>query len=100
MTDEVERPENVQRLALFIDTSSHYNQRPTACSDWADDLDTYTRVSEYVEVEFPMRDAQEYIPEQIAALQKRRDEIREEAEGKVKKIEERIANLAALEHKA
>ena len=68
--------------------------------EWAEDWDSYVRISEYVEVEFPDREKAEYIKEEINLLDKMADEIRAKATEGLSNINRRKEELLALEHKS
>lgn len=67
--------------------------------DSADPLeDAFVRVSEYIEVEFPLRPAEQVIPAQLAALDAKEKELRGEFLTKLNEIAEQRAKLKALTH--
>lgn len=58
----------------------------------------YTRVSEFVEVEFPPRSAEEHVPEQLAVLDTAESELRSKFAAKLAEISSERAKLRALTH--
>lgn len=60
--------------------------------------DGATRISEWVDVEFPPRKPEEIIPEQIAVLDKAEQELRAKFQQKLMEIAEQRGKLLALTH--
>ena len=60
----------------------------------------YVRVSDWVDVDFPERPRADVVPEQIAKLDERADEIRREMLAKLNEIACEKASLLALTHEA
>lgn len=58
--------------------------------------DSYVRVSEYLDINFPSRPAEEIIPAQIAALDAAEAELRAKFQEKLHEIAEQRAKLKAL----
>lgn len=58
--------------------------------------DGYIRLSEWVEVEFPPRDPQEHVPEQLASLDAAERELRLKFEQKLHEIADARARVRAL----
>lgn len=56
----------------------------------------YTRVTEWVEVEFPPRDEREYVPEHLAQLDSAESELRSKFQQKLSEISLERAKLRAL----
>ena len=70
-----------------------------ARADGSDPLqDTFVRVSEYVEVDFPPRPAEEVVPAQLATLDKAETELRAQFQAKLQEIAEQRAKLLCLTH--
>lgn len=68
-----------------------------AHDDGSDPLqDSFVRVSEYVEVDFPPRPAEEVVPAQLATLDKAEQELRAQFQAKLNEIAEQRAKLKAL----
>jgi hypothetical protein len=86
------------RLAVF--KSVDCTDSETFLESWAENWDSYIRISEYVAVEFPEREKAEYIHEEIKALDKMADEIRTKATEGLNNINRRKEELLALEHKS
>jgi hypothetical protein len=63
-------------------------------------IDTFIRVSEFIEVEFPLRKAEEIIPAQLAALKKQEEDLRAKFLDELNKIAEARANILSLTHEA
>jgi hypothetical protein len=84
-----------QKLALYIDPSDATRVAPRPIGEWAENHpDSYVRVSEFVEVDFPDKpDAGE---KHVETLRAKRDELRAEMEEKLEKMEELIRTVAAL----
>lgn len=61
-------------------------------------IDTFVRISEYVDVQFPPRPPEEVVPAQIAALDAKEKELRGEFLAKLNDIAEQRARLKALTH--
>ena len=59
-------------------------------------LPGYTRVTEWVNVEFPALAPEVIVPAQIAALDRRADEVKAEFAAKLREIAEARASLLAL----
>lgn len=57
-----------------------------------------TRISEWVEVTFPPRPAEEIVPAQIAALDAAESELRAKFQQKLQEIAEQRAKLLCLTH--
>ena len=67
--------------------------------DGSDPLpDSYVRVSEYLDIDFPTRPAAEIVPAQIAALDKAEAELRAKFSEKLHEIAEQRAKLLCLTH--
>jgi len=94
-----------RKLALFISsgtedkTKEDIVRESRALEEWAESCNGYTRISEYFDVDFLLRPAEDYVPEQIEDLKEKKEELRKELDGKLAKIDELISTLAALEHK-
>ena len=61
---------------------------------WA--LPGYTRITEWVDVEFPALAPEVIVPAQIAALDRRAEEVKAEFAAKLREIAEARASLLAL----
>lgn len=61
-------------------------------------LEEYVRVSQWVDVEFPMRSAEEYVPEQIKVLDSEREKIVEKFSTALAEIDKRKKELLAIPH--
>ena len=89
-------------MALFISSANLQREdiievaRPL--EDWAEGHSDYTRVSEYIDTTWPLRDLKEYVPEQIEKLNGKKEELRAELASKLKDVDDLISSLAALEY--
>ena len=94
-----------RRLALFISsgtqdmTIAEIANAARPLEKWAEDHADYTRISEYVEIDFGLRPSDRYVPEQIDALLEKKEELQKELESKLETIDALIGTLGALEHK-
>ena len=61
-------------------------------------IDGYTRITEWVDVEFPALPPEVIVPAQIAALDRRAEEVKAEFTAKLHEIAEARASLLALTH--
>ena len=87
-----------QRLALYIEPNAVDCENARALTEWAEMCpDSYVRVSEFIEVEFPEKPG--YAEEQLRIVKQRRDELIAEHEQKIGKLDDLISHLAALEYK-
>lgn len=84
-----------QKLALYVDPSDAKWDAPRPISDWAENHpDTYVRVSEFVEIEFPKKeDAAE---KHVETLRAKRVELQDEVEKKLASLDELIRTVSAL----
>ena len=72
-------------------------ERPVECSDgdeWA--ISGYTRITEWVDVEFPDLGAEDLVPAQLAALDRKAEEVKAQFTAKLREIAEARASLLAL----
>lgn len=60
--------------------------------------DTYIRVSEYVEIDFPPRAPEEIVPAQLAALDKAEQDLRAQFQLKLNEIADARARVRSLTH--
>lgn len=68
-------------------------------SDGSDPLpESYVRVSEYLDIDFPPLPPEQIVPAQIAALDNAEAELRRQFEIKLHEIAEQRAKLRALTH--
>lgn len=58
----------------------------------------YVRATEYVDVEFPDRGASNMVKDQLAALDREEEKVREESASKLALIDNRRRSLLALTH--
>lgn len=84
-----------QKLALYVDPSDAKWDAPRPIGEWAEDHpDSYVRVSEFVEIEFPEKaDARE---KHVESLIEKRKGLETEMAEKLAKMDELIKILAAL----
>ena len=61
-------------------------------------VEPYVRISEWVDVEFPALASEVIVPAQIAALDRRAEEVKAEFTAKLHEIAEARASLLALTH--
>ena len=61
-------------------------------------IDSYVRVSEYLDIDFPPRPGEEIVPAQMAALDNAEAELRMKFTEKLNEIAEQRAKLKALTH--
>ena len=61
-------------------------------------IDGYTRITEWVDVEFPALPPEVTVPAQIAALDRKAEEVKAEFAAKLREIAEARASLLALTH--
>ena len=94
-----------RKVALFISSGTEDKDMEMIVAgarpleEWAEGANGYTRISEYVELDFGLRDPNEYIPDQIADLEGKKEELRAELEKDIAKIDALIGTLAAIEYK-
>lgn len=81
------------KLALFTST---YTKQPAALEPWADNSSVYTRLSEYVEVDFPPRPAKEYVPEAVAAIDREIADLTQKFADDMNALKDQKANLLAI----
>lgn len=81
------------RMAIYKD---QYGQRPM--EDLFDRIDGYVRISEYVDVEFPMLPPSVTVALELDQLDKAEVKLREKFQEKLDEIETSRANLRALTH--
>ena len=85
-----------ERLAAFIT-----NYGTTIISiDWAERDQDYTRISEYVEVEFPALPKEDVLNNQIATIDKKIETVKQESIDLINKLQQKKQELLALEHTA
>lgn len=60
--------------------------------------DSYVRISEYLDINFPPRPAEEIVPAQIAALDSAETELRAKFQAKLQEIAGQRAKLLCLTH--
>ena len=83
-----------ERLAAFIT-----NYGTTIISiDWAERDQDYTRISEYVEVEFPALPKEDVLNNQIATIDKKIETVKQESIDLINKLQQKKQELLALEH--
>ena len=83
-----------ERLAAFIT-----NYGTTIISiDWAERGQNYTRISEYVEVEFPALPKEDVLKNQIATIDKKIETVKQESIDLINKLQQKKQELLALEH--
>ena len=88
-----------EKLALFIMPTSTSLADARPITDWAESFpEAYIRVSEYVEVEFPMLNRQTYVEQQVGHLKDVKEKIRAEMQEKLNAVDELIKELSALPH--
>ena len=92
-----------QRVAVFqrgIDSTwlTVWSQSPhnEDGDDWH--IEGYFRVSEWVDVDFAERRAEDIIPQQIAALDRKAEEVKAEFTRKLQEIAQARASLLAITH--
>ena len=61
-------------------------------------IDGYTRITEWVDVEFPALPPEVTVPAQIAALDRKAEEVKAEFTAKLREIADARASLLALTH--
>lgn len=61
-------------------------------------IDGYTRITEWVDVEFPALPPEVTVPAQIAALDRKAEEVKAEFAAKLREIADARASLLALTH--
>lgn len=94
-----------RKVALFISSGTEDKDMEMIVAgarpleEWAENANGYTRISEYVELDFGLRDPTDYIPDQIADLEGKKEELRAELEKDIAKIDALIGTLAAIEYK-
>lgn len=64
--------------------------------DWT--IEPYIRISEWVDVDFAERRAEDIIPQQIAALDRKAEEVKAEFTRKLQEIAQARASLLAITH--
>lgn len=92
-----------QRVAVFqrgIDSTwlTVWGQPPynEDGDDWH--IEGYFRISEWVDVDFAERRAEDIIPQQIAALDRKAEEVKAEFTRKLQEIAQARATLLAITH--
>lgn len=84
-----------QKLALYVDPSDATRVAPRPIGEWAESHpDSYIRVSEFVEVDFP--DKPDAAERHVESLIAKRDELKAEFEEKLEKMDELIRTVSAL----
>lgn len=83
------------KLALFKNTT-YSSSTPQACGEWMEGQRDYARVSEYVDVEFPPLADEAVIKQQLDALDRTEQELREQFQRHLDGIKNRRAELQAL----
>lgn len=66
---------------------------------WLTESKEYTRVSEWIEVDFPPRSQEEVVTEQLAGLDALQNEVEKDYAVKMHAIKEKRAELAALTYR-
>ena len=83
-----------KRLAAFIT-----NYGTTIVSvDWAENDQNYTRISDYVEVEFPPLENEEVLKNQIATIDRKIETVKQESIDLINQLQQKKQELLALEH--
>jgi hypothetical protein len=83
------------KLALFKSTE-YSTSIPQPCGEWMEVSKGYARVSEYVDVEFPPLADEAVIKQQLDALDRTEQELREQFQRHLNGINDRRAELQAL----
>ena len=66
--------------------------------EWAENDSDYTRISEYVEVEFPPLANEEVLKNQIATIDKKIETVKQESIDLINQLQQKKQELLALEH--
>jgi hypothetical protein len=82
------------KIARFKRLGEHSYE--TIDSDLLDGLENYVRLTEYVDVEFPMLSEESVIQKQVDALDRTEQALRESFETKLNAIKDERAKLLAL----
>lgn len=83
-----------KRLALFKTEYGSYVE----AGEWAEKDSYYGRVSEYVDVEFPLLPEETVIQNQVVAIDHQIEKIKDDAMSKVSELQTKKAELLALTH--
>ena len=83
-----------KRLALFQTEYGPYVE----AGEWAEKNPEYCRISEYVDVEFPLLPEETVIQNQVVAIDHRIEKIKDAAMSKVSELQTKKAELLALTH--
>ena len=84
------------KIALYRHTLSADCSYETICNESSGRFSTGVRISEWIDVDFPLRNAEEFVPEQLAVLDKAEAELRDKFAKKLQEIAERRAKLRCL----
>ena len=83
-----------EKLAAFIT-----NYGTTIISiEWAENDPNYTRISDYVVVEFPPLANEEVLKNQIATIDKKIETVKQESIDLINQLQQKKQELLALEH--
>lgn len=88
-----------QKLALYQQMDLHYSE-PTACPELFDQIPSYVRLTEFVEVDFPDLHSDEVVSKQLASIDAAELKLREAFEGQLNNIQDMRSKLLALTVKA
>ena len=83
-----------EKLAAFM---SAYGTTVVSI-EWAEKDPKYTRISEYVEVEFPPLAKEEVLKNQIASIDKKIETVKQESIDLINQLNQKKQELLALEH--
>ena len=87
------------KIALFKSIAYGWTMPAAQHDDGSDPhLDSYVRITDYVDVDFPPRAPEEIVPAQLAAIDKAEKEARAEFQLKLNAFAEARANALALTH--
>ena len=83
-----------ERVAVF---NTSYGVR-IITGEWTESMDGYTRISDYIDAEFPALPQEEIINSQITALDKEIEKVQQETIDLVNRLKQKKQELLALEH--
>lgn len=82
------------KIALFKNVEPYSSE--FVAQEYMEGVSRYTRVSEYVDIEFAPLAHEEIVNKQIAILEKMKKEVYVSAQDKIYEIDQRISELLAL----
>ncbi len=85
------------KIAMYIEPTATNLENARPLGEWAENYpESYIRVTEFVDVEFPM--LRDHTEQQIKALRMKQDELEAETKQKLEQIEGLISTLLSIEY--